>query len=155
MSLQASHVPAMSFFLWIVVCLLSFFVPWLKRAWIFLCKPSSPMLTSVLREIRGSHFSNLVCKASLIETQKILLHWNSTSKITEEFQPGRLRVAKIFLEKRRKLNHDPQARNQGLEHYWKKYITNKQTNKQPTFLIEFLKGFADMLLDLESLECYY
>jgi hypothetical protein len=113
------------------------------------------MLTSVLREIGGSHFSNLVCKASLIETQKILLHWNSTTKITEEFQPGRLKVAEIFLEKRRKLNHDPQARNQGLEHYGKKYITNKQTNKQPIFLIEFLKGFADMLLDLESLECYY
>jgi hypothetical protein len=62
-----------------------------------------------------------------------------------------LRVAKIFLEKRRKLSHDPQARNQGLGHYWKKYITDKQTNKQPPFL----KGFADMLLDLESLECYY
>jgi hypothetical protein len=73
----------------------------------------------------------------------------------KSFNQGDWRVAKIFLEKRRKLNHDPQARNQGLEHNWKKYITNKQTNTQPTFLIEFLKGFADMLLDLESLECYY
>lgn len=109
------------------------------------------MLTSVLREIGGSHFSKLVCKASLIEIQKILL--SPWLKLFSDL--GSLRVAKIFLEKRRKLNHDPQARNQGLEHYWKKYITNKQTNKQPTFLIEFLKGVADMLLDLESLECYY
>jgi hypothetical protein len=73
-----------------------------------------------------------VCKASLIETQKILLHLNSTSKITEEFQPGTLRWQKTFWKRG---GSSIMILKQGIS-VWNTTgkIYNQQTDKQTTHI---------------------